>query len=70
MPVEESNDPPIVVTGGSVHLDFDEKTLPGTGGKHSNGKKLKHITVEIDGAVVLDKKVPSGDMKVTVTYGP
>jgi len=66
----ETNDPPIVITGGSVTLEFDETTLPGSGGRRSNsGKKIKHITVERDGATVYDSDTPNGCVKVTVTYG-
>jgi hypothetical protein len=66
----EINDPPIVVTGGSVHLDFDDATLPGSGGNHSNAnKKIRHVTVERDGAVVYDSDTPNGNVKITVTYG-
>lgn len=63
------NDPPIIITGGSVHLDFDDKTLPGSGGKHSNGKKIRHVKVVIDGATIYDKDTPNGKAEITVTYG-
>ncbi len=66
----EVNDPPIVVTGGSVNLVFDEATLPGSGGNRSNkGKKVKHVKVVIEGATVFDGKTPSGSVEITVTYG-
>ncbi|HWW73904.1 MAG TPA: hypothetical protein VNZ44_00825 [Pyrinomonadaceae bacterium] len=69
MPTEEVNDPPIIITGGSVHLDFDPTTLPGAGGKHSNAKKIKHVTVVIGGTTVYDDNTPNGSVEITVTYG-
>ena len=64
------NDPPIVVTGGSVNLDFDDATLPGGGGKHSNsGKKIKHVTIERGGTKIYDEDVPNGNITITLTYG-
>jgi hypothetical protein len=70
MAAPETNDPPIVITGGSVSLDFDDTTLPGSSGKHSNGgKKIKHVTVKKGDTVVYDENIPDGKVVVTVTYG-
>lgn len=70
MAAAEVNDPPIVVTGGSVHLDFDETSLPGGGGKHSHKtKKIKHVKVVIDGTTIFNDKTPNGKVEITVTYG-
>ncbi len=70
MPTEEVNDPPIIITGGSVKLEFDDATLPGSGGNHSNAaKKIKHIKIESNGSVLFDDDTPTGRVKITVTYG-
>ena len=66
----DPNDPPIIITGGSVNLKFDELTLPGVAGNHSNaGKKIRHVTVVVDGSAVYDKDTPTGKVEITVTYG-
>ena len=45
------SDLPIVITGGSVTIEFDADQLPAEGkGKHGNsGKKLRKITISGDG---------------------
>ena len=66
----EPNDPPIIITGGSVNLTFDEDTLPGASGTHSNaGKKIRHVKVVIDDTTVYDDDTPNGKAEITVTYG-
>ena len=66
----EPNDPPIIITGGSVNLDFDPSTLPGASGRHSNaGKKIRHVTVVIGNNTIYDQDVPNGRVEITVTYG-
>ena len=66
----EVNDPPIIITGGSVHLQFDANSLPGGGGKHSHSKKrIKHVTIEKGGKKLYDDDVPDGNITVTVIYG-
>ena len=67
----EPNDPPIIITGGSVTLQFDSSQLtPAGNGKHSNaGKKIKHVTVERGGTKVYDEDVPDGRVTITVSYG-
>jgi hypothetical protein len=64
------NDPPIIITGGSVRLYFDPGTLTGSGGKYSNaGKKIKRVTIEKGGATIFDQDVPDGLITVMVAYG-
>lgn len=45
------SDPPIIINGGSVSIDFDADQLKATGkGKHSNpDKSLRRITIKGDG---------------------
>jgi len=47
----ETSDPPIIINGGSVTIEFDADQLPPTGkGKHANtDKSLRRITVKGDG---------------------
>ena len=64
------SDPPIVITGGSVTLEFDDDQLPAEGkGKHGNsGKTLKRLTIKGDG---IDYSVdfPTGQgVKIKVFY--
>ena len=68
--MSQQQDPPIVVSGGSVSLTFDTATLPGSSGNHSNAaKKIKHIKVESNGSVLIDEDIPNGRAKVTIIYG-
>ena len=62
-------DPPIVVTGGSVTLEFDPSQLtPAGNGKHSNpNKKIRRVTVKADG-IDFDERVPNGRVTVTIYY--
>lgn len=55
------SDPPIVVNGGSVTLEFDADQLPPQGkGKHANpNKTLKRITIKGDG-VDISQDFPTG----------
>ena len=44
----DPNDPPIIITGGSVNLQYDPATLPGSGGRHSNaGKKIRQTSHDL-----------------------
>jgi len=62
-------DPPIVVTGGSVTLEFDSSQLMSVGnGKHSNpNKKIRRVRVQGDG-IDFDESVPNGKVTVTIYY--
>lgn len=70
MAAKETNDPPIIITGGSVTLEYDSGQLPPAGGnKHSNAsKKVIHVTVERNGTLILDQPINDGRVVVTVYY--
>ncbi len=62
-------DPPIIITGGSVTVEFDEGQLQ----KESNGKfrnankKIRTVLIEGD----YDRqtgKVTNGNVKITISY--
>jgi hypothetical protein len=63
----ETSDPPIIINGGSVNLDFDADQLPPKGkGKHGNqDKTLKSIIIEGDG-ISYSADFPTG-MGVTIS---
>ena len=63
-------DPPIVVTGGSVTIDFDSKIFtPNGNGKHSNAnKKIKRVEISVDGGPVQTVNVPNGKVTVSIHY--
>jgi hypothetical protein len=64
-------DPPIIVTGGSVTLEFDEDKLSklSKGKHHHQHKRIRRIEIEGDG---LDYAVdvPTGKgLKITIRIG-
>jgi hypothetical protein len=64
-------DPPIVVTGGSVTVEFDEDKMEklSKGKHHHKHKRIKHIKIEGDG---IDREivVPTGKgLKITISVG-
>lgn len=63
-------DPPIVISGGSVSLEYSETQLPPNGnGRHYNAnKRIYHVTVERNGVKVFDQDIPDGHVTVTVNY--
>lgn len=66
-----TGEPPIVVTGGSVTIDFDEQTFPKQNGKHSNAsKKIKSVEVtDGNGQSLFSYTVPNGKVKITIGVG-
>ena len=63
------SDPPIIISGGSVTIDFDPSTFTSEGnGKHSNAnKKIKRVEVSINGNTQTFD-VPNGKVTVKVHY--
>jgi hypothetical protein len=39
-------DPPIIINGGSVSIEFDEQTYPGSNGRYGNERR-KIVNVEV-----------------------
>ena len=63
-------DPPIVVSGGSVTIEFDSDIFtPNGNGKHSNAnKKIRSVVVEVNGQAPQTFNVPNGKVTVTINY--
>lgn len=69
--MSNQQDPPIVVTGGSVTIDLDEDIFA-TSGKNqrsNSNKKIKSVEVSVNGGAPTTFDVPSGKVKVTIRYG-
>jgi hypothetical protein len=64
-------DPPIVVSGGSVTIEFDESAFTPNGkNKHSNAnKKIRRVEVTVDGGTPQTFDVPNGKVTVKIHYG-
>ena len=64
-------DPPIVVTGGSVTIEFDPSTFGDTGsGKYTNQKKvIKRVEVVGEGIPNYDEAATGRDITIRITYG-
>jgi hypothetical protein len=68
---QPQQDPPIVISGGSVTLEFNADQLPSEGkGKHGNkNKTLKRITIKGDG-IDYAKDFPTGrGVIIEILYG-
>ena len=62
-------DPPIVVSGGSVTIEFDPSTFTKNGNKHSNAnKKIKRVEITGDGVDPIDLNIPNGKVTVKIHY--
>ena len=67
---EAGGDPPIIITGGSVTLQFDDSQLQGGAGHHHHpNKKIKRIEVT-GGGLNINQTVndPKG-LTIKVYYG-
>jgi hypothetical protein len=68
--MSNQQDPPIIVTGGSVTIEFDNQIFtPNGNGKHSNAnKKIRRVEVTVNGNTqTID--VPNGKVTVAIHYG-
>ena len=64
-----TSDPPIVITGGSVSIEFDPGKLQGNNGRFSNqDKKIRRVEVTGDG-LNFAEDTPNGKVTVTIYYG-
>jgi hypothetical protein len=69
--MSNQTDPPIVVSGGSVTIEFDPRAFGDTGsGKYSNQEKVIK-RVEIVGADIqnYDEAATGNDITIRITYG-
>ena len=71
--MSNQQDPPIVVSGGSVHIEFDNDNFTrDTNGKHKHtdaNKKISSVVVEVNGQAPQTFNVPNGKVTVTINYG-
>lgn len=65
-----TSDPPIIVTGGSVSIDFDESQFQSSGkGRYKNAnKKIKRIEVTGDG-INFAENTTNGNVTIKIYYG-
>jgi hypothetical protein len=66
----QTPDPPIVISGGSVTIEFDASIFSANGnGKHTNAnKKIKRVEVTGDG-IDFGQDTPNGKVTITIIYG-
>jgi hypothetical protein len=69
--MSQQQDPPIVVTGGSVSIEFDPRAFGDTGtGRYSNQEKvIKRVEVIGDGIQNYDAEATGKDITIKITYG-
>ncbi|HZT60831.1 MAG TPA: hypothetical protein VFA21_19665 [Pyrinomonadaceae bacterium] len=66
---ESTGDPPIIVTGGSVTVEFDPSQLQGGSGRHHHpNKKIKRIEVTGDG-LNINHNVSDPKVTIKIYYG-
>jgi len=67
---EAGGDPPIIITGGSVTLEFDATQLQGGGGRHHHpNKKIKRIEVTGGGLDIDETIKDAKGLTIKVYYG-
>jgi len=66
----QPGDPPIIVSGGSVTIDFDKTQLQeNADGKHHHpNKKIKRIEITGDG-INFAEDTKTGKVNITIFYG-
>ena len=66
----QPGDPPIIVSGGSVTVEFDKTQLQATAdGKHHHpNKKIRRIEITGDG-INFAEDTKTGKVKITIFYG-
>jgi hypothetical protein len=69
--MSNQQDPPIVVTGGSVTIEFDPSAFGETGsGRYTNREKvIKRVEVVGAGIPNYDKAATGDDITIRITYG-
>lgn len=66
---EAGTDPPIIITGGSVTIEFDDGQLQGSKGRHHHpGKKINRIVVTGSGINVDQTVNDPKDVTIKVYY--
>lgn len=66
-----AGDPPIIVQGGSVTIEFDVSQLGAAGvGRFSNGQKvIKRVEITGTGIQNYDQTMTGNNVTVKITYG-
>jgi hypothetical protein len=66
-----AGDPPIIITGGSVHIEFEPRDFAGGGnGRFSNDQKvIKRVEITGAGVQTYDSTATGNDITIRVTYG-
>ena len=66
-----SGDPPIIVTGGSVSIEFDQSAFSDEGpGKYTNKQKIiKRVEITGDGIENYDSPATGQNVTIKITYG-
>lgn len=64
-------DPPIVISGGSVTIEFDPDTFGDTGpGKYTNEEKvIQRVEITGSGIQSYDEAATDTDITIRITYG-
>jgi hypothetical protein len=67
---EAAGDPPIIITGGSITIEFDDMQLQGDKGRrHNPNKKIKRIVVTGSGPNIDLSVNDPKDVTIKVYYG-
>ena len=68
---EAGGDPPIIITGGSVTVEFDVSQLAAAGiGRFGNDQKvIKRVQITGAGIRNFDEYTTGNNVTVTITYG-
>jgi hypothetical protein len=66
-----AGDPPIIVQGGSVTIEFDASQLAAAGvGRFSNGQKvIKRVEITGTGIQNYDQTTTGNNVTIKITYG-
>jgi hypothetical protein len=69
--MSNQQDPPIVVTSGSVTIEFDPSAFGDTGsGRYTNQEKvIKRVEVVGAGIPSYDEAAAGSDITIRITYG-
>ncbi|MBC7933187.1 MAG: hypothetical protein H7Z38_21700 [Rubrivivax sp.] len=64
-------DPPIIITGGSVTIEFDQSAFSDEGrGRYTNQEKvIKRVEITGDGIQNYDSSASGQNVVVKITYG-
>lgn len=69
--MSQQQDPPIVISGGSVTITFDPRTFgdPGTGNYTNPEKVIKRVEVFGKDITSYDARATGNDITIRITYG-